>query len=192
MARFKSHLFVLIGFVLLGAIGAAFGNGTAQAIVAAQVQVANTTANPVPTNAVDVTDPGRIGYQATINNAGKCSGTECLFSFPTVPSGHRVVVQHISGAVGFTGPPIDVLILTAIVPNQGNIEGFAAPTLPTLPVTTFDQPVLFYVDAGSAVVAQVAASGNIVFSANTIQFVTLTGYELDCTVAPARRLRPNS
>jgi hypothetical protein len=58
MARFKNYLLIAIGFALAGAIGAAFSTGTAQAIVAALVQVANPTTSPVPS--LSVTDPGRI------------------------------------------------------------------------------------------------------------------------------------
>jgi hypothetical protein len=106
MARFKNYLLVVIGFAVAGMIGAAFGTGTAQAVVSTLVSVLNPNTSPVPS--LNVADPGRIAYQATVNNLGKCANQGCSFGFPTAPAGHRVVVQHITAEVSLTGAQINV------------------------------------------------------------------------------------
>src|SRR5215469_10785283 len=99
MSRIRTYLLVAIASAVAGMIGAAFGTGTAQAVVATLVEVVNPTSSPVPTSPVNVTDTGRIAYQSTVTN--QCAGpSTCVFFFPAVPAGHRVVVQHISGNVG--------------------------------------------------------------------------------------------
>ncbi len=176
MARFKNHLLVVVGFAVAGMIGAAFGTGTAQAVVSTLVTVVNPGTSPVHTSSVD--DPGRIAYQSSVFNTGKCSGISCTFAFPSVPAGHRVVVQHISGDVSFTSIPGSVFV--QIITN-GTIAGFFAPVSTEATFALFDQPVLFYVDS-STPAAQVQVGSNATFGAS-FQLVTLFGYELDCTVA---------
>jgi len=46
---------------------------------------------------LSVNDPGRIPYQSQIQNlCGKSFTTAfCSFDFPKVPSGHRLVIQHV-------------------------------------------------------------------------------------------------
>jgi hypothetical protein len=121
--------------------------------------------------------------EATVNNLGKCANQGCSFGFPTVPTGHRVVVQHITAEVSLTGAPINVG-----VEFQGAISGFLGGFSP--PVGTqsqtflFDQPVLFYLDSPESVAIVVNLDGSVSFQgAFAVQVITLTGYELDCTVA---------
>ena len=64
MERFRKYLLVTLGFALAGAIGAAFGTGTAQAVVASLVQIVNPATSPVHINSVD--DQGRIAYQSQV------------------------------------------------------------------------------------------------------------------------------
>jgi hypothetical protein len=182
MARFKNHLLVVIGFAVAGMIGAACGTGTAQAVVSTLVSVVNPNTSPVQTSSVDVTDPGRIAYQSTIDNVGMCSATFCNFIFPFVPTGHRVVIQHISGQVFFAGtPPAPGTILA--VSGGGVNAGFFLP-LVGLDLVYFDQSVLFYVDSGNQLTLLIEAFNGALFNISAPhQTVTLTGYELDCTVA---------
>jgi len=186
MARFKNYLLVVMGFAVAGAIGAAFGTGTAQAVVATLVEVVNPNTSPVPS--LNVTDPGRIAYQSTVSfNAGNCSGaTACVFSFPIVPSGHRVVVQHIGAYVAVNNISASSFLVMINV-QKSLVTTFVVPA-PALPSTAtvffgaFDQPVLFYVDSGGQVRVEIDVN-----SFNTTvalpASVTLTGYELDCNVA---------
>jgi len=160
MARFKSYLLVVIGFAVAGMIGAAFGTGTAQAIVATLVEVVNPTTSPVATSSVNVTDPGRIAYQSTVNNVGKCSGSSCLFAFPTVPAGHRVVVQHIGGVVSFVTAPSTIMVEVE-TPGALVLSGFLTPVPTTgFGFSVFVQPVLFYVDGMNSIQVAVLFGGN--------------------------------
>jgi|SRR5271157_2206465 len=185
MGFIKKCLLVSLGFGLAGAIGASFATGTAQALVAAMVQVANTSANPVPTSPVNVTDPGRIAYQSTVNNAGQCSGSICVFTFGPVPSGHRVVVQHIGGRVNLTTSPANIQIQIFSNNHPLITELLAAPAPSAYSFAAFDQTVLFYVDSGDNVTVQMYLDGNSAtfLGGSVTQYMTLIGYELDCTVA---------
>jgi hypothetical protein len=184
MSRVKTYLLATLGFGLAGAIGAAFGTGTAQAVVASLVDVVNPTTSPVPTSPVNVTDPGRIAYQVQVDNTNKCSGQVCNFSFPAVPTGHRVVIQHVSAYVVYTSAPtvIDVSISNGTATFASN---FFAPIPTGTPSGLFDQPTLMYVDSGLEAVVTLTLYGGSSpsFAASFVQVVTLTGYELDCTVA---------
>jgi len=189
MARFKNYLLVVVGLGLAGAIGAAFGTGSAQAVVSTLVSVVNPTTspvptsvvnsnlNPVPTSSVNVTDPGRIAYQSSVSHIGNCSGSACQFFFPTVPAGHRVVVQHVAGQVQFNAVPNSILVDITCCGSLVS-EFIAAPIYPG--PSGFDQPVLFYVDSSNSAIVEILLTG-AVFAGNS--FVTLTGYELDCTAA---------
>ena len=191
MARFKNHVLVVIGFALAGLIGAAFGTGAAQAVVSTLVTSVNTSANPVPTSSVNVTDPGRIAYQSTVTPTACSGNSQCFSDFPAVPAGHRLVIQHIGGFVVLTAQPTstDVYI-------QDNTIGttFGAFFVPSNPLPSgfeslFDQAVLGYVDAGDFAIVAVDVQGNSVFNTGT-QEVTLTGYVLDCSAAPCAAIAP--
>jgi hypothetical protein len=153
------------------------------AIVATAVQVVNTATSPALTSSVD--DPGRTAYQSTLT--GECfSG--CTFQFPTIPAGHRVVIQHISGFARLDGPAPGVTVIVHGGPT-GILGAFFDPVSTTVTTGTsdfdsvFDQPVLFYFDAGQnpAVEFQIQqGTFPLLFNSNT---VTITGYELTCSAA---------
>jgi len=133
MARFKNYLLVVLGFAFAGTIGAALGTRTAQAVVSTLVSVVNPTTSPVPTSSVNVTDPGRIAYQSQVSLS--LCGTErlsCELLFPAVPTGHRLVVQHISATDQFTNPGATflragVLLAANINAVPVKIEAFSPP-----------------------------------------------------------------
>jgi hypothetical protein len=63
--------------------------------------VVNPSTNPALTSSVD--DPGRIAYQSA--SMGSCGGAnQCSIGSPALPTGHRLVIQHVSAAFGFTAP----------------------------------------------------------------------------------------
>jgi hypothetical protein len=127
--------------------------------------------------AVNVNDPGRIAYQsATINLP--CNGGFCSTVFPAVPTNHRLVVQHFSGQTTYSGVPS--LVIARLLQN-GNITVLTT-FLPPISgnVTEFDQPVLVYFDAGQS---PEAITGSLSATAVNASF-SLTGYLLDCTIAP--------
>jgi hypothetical protein len=133
---------------------------------------------------LSVTDPGRIAYQSVIDMTGKCSGSICVFASPAAPAGHRVVIQHITGIVGYNAAPSDIIVYVS--PNSSTfVSEFLVPVSSSALSGGFDEPVLFYDDSGNIAVIQVVLIGNGATFAgdSTIQRVALTGYELDCTVA---------
>jgi len=177
MSRLRTYLLVVTASAIAGMIGAAFSTGTAQAVVSTLVSVVNPSTSPVQTTTVNVTDPGRIAYQATLTN--QCAGTPCAFLFPTVPAGHRVVVQHISGNVeasSETNFAVGALVIGGQL-SSGFSVAIAAPDF-----TAFDQAVLFYVDATNSVEVTIFLEGaGASFPVNSFQTVNLVGYELDCS-----------
>ena len=182
MKRFRTYLLVAIGFVVAGAIGAAFGTRRAEAVVATLVEIVNPASSPVPTSSVDATDPGRIAYQSTLSvglGGTGCSGEICSLTFPPVLAGYRVVVQQISVFANITTPalgPVDIGIFL-----NGSVPATMEFTVPASPNTlAFVQPLLLALDPSDSV--RVSVVNNDVVFAPPFS-VTLTGYELDCTVA---------
>jgi len=183
MTRFKNHVLVVLGFTLAGLIGVALGSGTAQAVVSTLVSVVNPGTSPVHTSSVD--DPGRIAYQSNSDMTGQCTQQQssCQFVFPFVPAGHRVVVQHISGSISYNTAPT-VITVGARSFGTEDVSDFYAPIPPGLAFSQFDWPALFYVDSGERATVTVTLYGNSSnFGGLERQSLTLTGYELDCTVA---------
>lgn len=155
--------------------------------VSGQVTVINPATSPVPTHVLNpatapaltssVDDPGRTPYQADIF-LDSCSGaTECTLTLPTVPLGHRLVMQHINSVIStFNNPPTSASISLFIA--NFITAGFVVPTINGASV--LDQPVLFYVDGGNtASFLEVIGGSTFVNGA-----ITVTGYLLDCTVGP--------
>jgi hypothetical protein len=104
-------------------------------------------------------------------------------SFRAVPSGHRLVIQHLSGKVsnagGLTfadvvlGEPGPILTFESIFPgtiSSGNNN-----------VALFDQPVLLYYDAGKQPLAVINFTGTPGSASSNL---LITGYLLDCNLAP--------
>jgi len=182
----KSHLLITLGFGLAGAIGAAFGTGTAQAVVASLVEIVNSATSPVPTSSVNRTGTGRIAYQATVTMTGSCLVMSvCQYAFPAVPAGHRLVVQQISGAATFSEVPSENIWVTAqsaALFGTNSFLNFYEPASNS--DLAFLQPALFYLDASESVTITVEdRSGHATFLGSSPNYVSLTGYELDCTVA---------
>jgi hypothetical protein len=180
MARFKSYLVVVVGFAIAGTIGAAFGTGTAQAIVSSLVTVVNPGTSPVQTNSVNVTDPGRIPYvvQQTLN-ANQCVSNSCIFTLPQVPAGKRVVVQQIGAwATGITG----TTPIVAEVSEPTVLDPFVFfSAAPVSGVAGLNEPVQVYVDQGQSLLVSLGFNGDTLTSPVAL---TVNGYELDCTAAP--------
>jgi hypothetical protein len=63
----------------------------------------NPATNPALTSSVD--DPGRVAYASTQSIPTTCAGVSfcSTINFPAVPTGHRLVVQHVSGSVFIGG-----------------------------------------------------------------------------------------
>jgi hypothetical protein len=185
MKLLKQALAVLATVVVIAVIAAVVTPKTAHAIVATAVQVVNTAAAPALVSNID--NPGRIPYQSIVDQTGRCNpgGNACFWEFGNPPAGHRIVIQHVSGTVGFSATPIGVSVLL----NNGSglaLSTFFAPILNSLRFTTFDQPVQAYFDPSNIIEVQVGILGatfpNPADSFSEV--ITLTGYELDCSAAP--------
>jgi len=139
---------------------------------------------PALTTVVNIDDPGRVPYQFTANNVGKCSGSSCTFSFSTVPSGHRRVIQHIGGIINFSSAPSQIWVLIQ-TGGGGPLSGFFAPIPTGAEFTSFQQSALVYLDQSQSISIEVFLFGGSTFAGDsTEQFITLSGYELDCSMAP--------
>jgi len=101
MARFKNHLLVVVGFVIAGMIGEAFGTGTAHAVVSTLLTAVNTSTNPVFTQHAAVDNPATQAVSLICNATSPpqaCTLINGSFLNPpyVVPSGKRLVVESIS------------------------------------------------------------------------------------------------
>ena len=67
------------------------------------VTVTNPARAPALTSSVD--DPGRIAYQSHVELLACNNNPNCTATFPNVPAGHRLVVQHVSGQANFVNSP---------------------------------------------------------------------------------------
>jgi len=193
MGRMRSHLLVTLGFAFAGAIGAAFGTGTAQAVVASLVEIVNPASSPVPTSSVDATDPGRIAYQSQLSGGTEsglsggqsCTGLPCCqISFPVVTAGHRLVIEQVNVVPGFSQTPQRPIVTLIQQDSSGRQTAiYLTFSPPATPAQAYLQPALVYVDPGDAVSVQVCDETGAGTFTSGIVSVTLTGYELDCTAA---------
>jgi hypothetical protein len=145
------------------------------------ITVVNPATMPALTSSVD--NPGRVPYQSHATNIN-CAGSEgCETTHTTVPSGHRLVIQHVSLRFDTTGNPSALALLSAN--NNGTVlSSFFVPVnnVQSVQGGAIDQPVLGYLDAGvSPVVGIYLGNGSKVLS---FFEATVNGYLLDCTAAP--------
>ena len=145
---------------------------------------------PTLTTVVNMDDPGRIPYQSTVNMSGKCppGSNSCFWEFGSVPAGHRVVIQHLSGVVGFGTKPTAVWVLL----NNGSGLPVSTFLAPFAIFSAFDQAVRAYFDPGQLIEVQVNLDlGSYPDPADSIsEIVTATGYELNCSIATCAAIAP--
>jgi len=153
-------------------------DGAVAAPPAVQVDVANPATNPALTRSVD--DPGRIAYQNTA--ACVLDSNACSFDFPAVPKNHRLVVQHVSAVLG--GNATGALVNLSGGANQAT-SSFVAPHSFQGEIR-FDQPVLQYIDAGSAPFLLAVADVTL----TPFSSATISGYLLDCAMTPCAAIAP--
>jgi hypothetical protein len=118
---------------------------------------------------------------------GSCSGNgTCFFEFGSVPAGHRVVIQHVSGVISFSTTASAIWVQL----NNGSaspVSTFFTPMAPSLTFSAFDQPVLAYFDPaqfGGIIEVQVGILNGTFPGGGPVEVITLSGYELDCNAAP--------
>jgi hypothetical protein len=128
-------------------------------------------------------DSGRIAYQSHIELLTCGNNPNCTATFPNVPAGHRLVVQHVSGQANFANTPpqnfVEVDVGNPNVESSGTHAkaAFFGPLI-GINVTIFNEPVLVYFDAGATPTVSIHTGVTINDFA-----VTLAGYLLDCTAS---------
>lgn len=103
-------------------------------------------------------------YQATavVADSATCPGSQCQFTFPTVPAGKRLLIRSVSAQLGLTH---DTIVL------EGNgVSYFVTKTHPDLSYVT--APVSLYYEAGSTPTARVFAPDS---TQHTSLIITLVG-----------------
>jgi hypothetical protein len=178
MRNWKKYLYTTIGALALIGVGTLLSPRRSEAQFSSPVRVMNTSAAPALNSRID--DPGRIPLIATFSNG--CSGNSCFYTFPAVSAGHRVVIQSVSGNLVFNSAPTVLAGFVTSTAGTGSVQ-FNVPVAPAGTVTSFDQPVLYFVDAGQSPEVQFFSTG-AQFNSTVGQNLTLVGYELDCNAAP--------
>jgi hypothetical protein len=150
------------------------------------VKVVNSTSAPALNSSVD--DHGRIPYQSQSNQSTTdcTNASSCIFPFPPVPAGHRLVLERVTGSI-FTQNPTAVEVRVCAVAlcqtgGSGNdvMADFRIGS-PSVINPSFNEPILGYIDAGSAPTIVVFLEGS--FTGNSPHYY-LAGYLLDCAAAP--------
>lgn len=177
MRNSKKYLLSAVAALALIGVGTLLSPQRSDAQYASPVKVLNTAAAPALNSTID--DHGRIPFVGGFSNA--CSGTLCSYTYPSVPAGHRVVIEHISGALVFNTTPTQVIGFVRDSQNTTSQMQFNVMPLNGT-VAFFDQPVLYYVDGTHNPLIQFNSTAN--FNPAAGQNLTLIGYELDCNAAP--------
>ena len=170
--------FGLTAFVILGSLR--WGASTAHG----DPIFATTATKTAPIAYYNVDEPGRTPFQAVASgtpDTNCVTDNVCQFSFGTVPSGHRLVIQQvsISAAVGSTPP---ALIEVGVGMNHDYLAYVAMPVVASAYYTVGSAPVQVYIDAGEEIDAEFNAS--TAASAGFTQTIKLAGYMLDCSTMP--------
>ena len=173
----KKYLFAAIGGLALVGLGTLLSPKRGEAQYSSPVRVMNTSAAPALNSTID--DHGRIPFVSGFSNS--CAGTLCSYTYAAVPVGHRVVIEHISGALIYNTAPTQVIGFVRDSQNTTAQMQFNVTPLNGT-VAYFDQPVLYYVDGGHNPLIQFTSNTN--FNPAAGQNLTLVGYELDCNAAP--------
>ena len=143
---------------------------------AAAVAQGPTGSTIIPLGTYSVDEPGRVPFVSTI---GPLSGGDpMLFQFGPVAAGHRVVVQNIFAHALATGSAPQVVV---------TINSSRGSSVLLFPVVNADDiytggATTFYADAGDSFqVTMFDPTFGLNFYAG---LATVTGYEVDCKVAP--------
>src|SRR5205085_5518198 len=164
---------------------ATFLSATASAAGSAPVTIINPPNNPAPTTNVD--EPGRVPFQFSISSSFLCSNNGvpmCQVTLPAIPSGHRLVIQHVSGLISFLSVGSNPVLIQVAV-NSLMFSSFF--TQVVVSSSAFDQPVLGYVDAGDTATLVAREIGTSISMGGSF---SVSGYLLDCTVSPCNTIAP--
>ena len=148
----------------------------AEAQYSSPVRVMNTSSAPAINSSIDA--PGRIPYHSAQGTNIASATNNVIFNFPAVPANHRLVVTQIDGFFTLNTTGIAVSVELSIPGSQATI--FYAPVVGQ--VSAFAGPLLYYFDAGQTPQVLAYGGGGGVFINS--QGAGLTGYLIDCSVAP--------
>jgi hypothetical protein len=144
------------------------------------VTVMNTTANPG--SVLDADKASRVPYQSVqIKDCG--SGvSQCIFLFPAAPSGFRLVVENVSGAVNVVNGSTPPTVLLQSTPVLIGIWAFNATVGQSMNSENsgFNQVVRAYFE-GAGEQPHVGVGAN--FSSSFQSVATLSGYLENCAIA---------
>ncbi len=147
------------------------------------VNVTNPATAPVL--AVNLNDMGRMPYQYMKTFTVPLDGYNYGCVFPTVPSGHRLVVQHVSGQIFFSPNPALTVRLTYLSADTQLRSIFPVPN-----GQAFDHSVLAYYDAGENPLVIITADSQSASQLVNFVGLTMTGYLVDCGIGPCAAI-PN-
>jgi hypothetical protein len=153
------------------------------------VSLGNSAAQPLFFRNVE--DRGRVAYQSLniVPPSASCSGQQCSFTTAQVPPGHRLVVEHISGALALTTGTAPKFVTVAVEHASGaELLGFTLAPPFSGGLTWFERSVLFYVDEGQFFTFNAGVDFSSSFDSGANQTFAATGYLLDCTAAPCAPL----
>lgn len=183
----KKVLSTLGGIFLAALLIAALAPKATHGLVAALVQVTNTTANPAVT--LDAETSTRLPYQSyQTYKTGSGGFLAITLTYPEVPVGYRLVIQNVNSLFFSTLSGGETLsdivpvgnITTAFAPDKafpsftGSMSGGAFST----PTALINANITRYVGPGDTPSVNLSA---VVDSAQTIG-VTVTGYLENCAV----------
>jgi hypothetical protein len=142
----------------------------AHALVAAMVQVANTTANPVP-----VFNTGHAAYQSS-RTILFCGNQVCGAAFDAAPAGYRLVIENVSGSVFVTSTATRPPVITLGVDNNAifGASGVLGPAFQAV----INQSIKAYVASGVQPILDLTADLPLNSGAN----ITLSGYLENCAI----------
>jgi hypothetical protein len=167
--------FGMAAIVLTACAISVFSARRIEAQYSSPVKVVNTASAPALNSSLD--DHGRSPYQSELFGKS-CTGLGCTFTFGPVPSGPRLVIEHVSGSIDVVGTVAQVDVqLNPSIP-VGTLDRYASFYVPL----QFDQPTLAYLDNSQSVDVEVILIGGGTFGPNSRMGVK--GYLLDCTAAP--------
>ncbi len=139
-----------------------------------------------PAYTKNVDEPGRMPYQNTVNISGitfgNCSNVLCAVAFPTVPTGKRLVVEHVSVNMICSGSIDDFKMKSLTLARSDNTGSRLdiAPTgvAPDVRNIIIDKRIRFYFEPGLTPLLLVPFQGcDFIGGGNG----TLVGYLIDAT-----------
>ena len=160
-----------------------------------------------PAYTANIDDPARVPYLATVRQFCFLANPACDFSFPAVPAGKRLLIQHASGYFSSGARATEQFIFVSVRKNDNDDQflpthfagcGSALPVNCPQSIFVFNETVLIHYNGGEAPVVRIATGnrayplvGSVAGSPLPVNnTVTLSGYLVDCTSAICQASAP--